>query len=306
MSDFPAWIDRSARTRLLVTGRDRLKTLHNLTTQDVLTLKPGEGREAFVTSPRGKTLAWISIHALPDALLLRGDERAAEVLLPHFQKYALFDEVTWIDRQDATFETHVIGPWPSPIELPNLGVATLTWAGKTLVIVRESPTAIDGTTLIGETADAGAIAEAVRGQGVTKIDAESFEALRIEAGTPRSGEDVTAEDLPQEFERDARAISFKKGCYLGQETVARLDALGHVNRVFRGLVCEPGADLKPGSTLLGEDAKPAGKVTSATFSKRLGRFVALGLVRTRQAEPGTTLKTESGHRVMVASLPINA
>ena len=117
--------------------------------------------------------------------------------------------------------------------------------GNAVRLVRESPALPRGLTVIGELAAAASVKERLlehgRDLGLIEVDADSFDVLRIEAGTPVFGKDVTDKNLPQEFGRDDRAINFVKGCYLGQETVARIDALGHVNQLLKGLSFEPGS-----------------------------------------------------------------
>ena len=111
-------------------------------------------------------------------------------------------------------------------------------------LVRESPALPRGVTVIGELAAAASVKERLlelgRDLGLIEADADSFDVLRIEAGTPVFGKEVTDKNLPQEFGRDDRAISFVKGCYLGQETVARIDALGHVNQMLEGTLLRAG------------------------------------------------------------------
>src|SRR5205814_560451 len=117
---------------------------------------------------------------------------------------------------------------------------------------------------------------------------EALEMVRIEAGTPFFGQDITDKNLPQELGRDALAISFTKGCYLGQETVARIDALGHVNQTLRGLrfagleIPQAGADLSTPD----KPDKAVAHVTSAAFSPRLAAPLALGYVRRGYEAPG--------------------
>ncbi len=124
--------------------------------------------------------------------------------------------------------------------------------------------------------------------GLPEIDSATFEALRIEAGTPVSGVDVLPNNLPQEVGRDKLTVNFVKGCYLGQETVARLDALGHVNRLLKGLHLE--ADVIPpaGSSLTFE-GKSIGSVTSSAFSPGWQCPIALAYLRVAQASAGTKL-----------------
>jgi folate-binding protein YgfZ len=126
--------------------------------------------------------------------------------------------------------------------------------------------------------------------GLAEVGGAEFDALRIEAGTPVFGKDVTEKNLPQEFARDDRAISFVKGCYLGQETVARIDALGHVNQVLKGLEIEPGNECPEPGTGLEVEGKRVGVITSAAVSPSRGRPIALGMIRVGQATTGTTLR----------------
>ncbi len=291
------WIDRTARARLRVSGPDRAKFLHNLTTNDMKRLAVGRGCESFVTSPQGKTLAFVVAHALDDAILLRADPGGLDLALPHLQKYGIFDDVALDDLTSETSEFHVLGPDAAGrlealgASLPggDLAAAETTCAGVGVLIVRESPAGVPGFTLIAPSADAPALAEALHAAGLSAIDPEAFEALRIEAGTPAFGRDVNEKNLPQEVDRDARAISFVKGCYLGQETVARLDALGHVNKILRRLVGRPGDPVPPPGAALEVDGKAVGAVTSSAFSPGRGAGVALAVVRVAHAEPGSAL-----------------
>lgn len=295
--DGAAWIDRSDRARLRVSGPDRAKFLHNLTTNDIKRLAVGRGCEAFVTSPQGKTLAFLVVHALPDALFLRADPGGLDLALPHLQKYGIFDDVQIDEVTGETREFHVLGPdaaaWleGAGATLPeshDLASIETTAAGVGVLLLRESPAGVPGFTLIAPASDAPALLEALRGSGLDTLDGEAFEALRIEAGTPAFGRDVNEKNLPQEMDRDVRAISFVKGCYLGQETVARLDALGHVNKILRRLVSRPGDPVPPPGATLEADGKAVGTVTSSAASPDRGAGVALGIVRVSHSAPGAT------------------
>jgi folate-binding protein YgfZ len=311
------WIDRSARRRLEVSGPDAAKFLHNLTTNDVKRLPVGRGCEAFVTSPQGKTLAFVSILARPGSLLVRSDPDGLASALPHLQKYGIFDDVELADRTDDSREYHLAGPgaeaWvasaggtiPAADDLAFVEARVL---GRDALCVRESPTGRPGLTLIAFGPEAAKLGDALREQGPVEIDAETFEALRIEAGTPAFGREVSENNLPQEIGRDDRAISFVKGCYLGQETVARLDALGHVNRIVRGLRFEPAAPRPPAGAALESDGKKVGVITSSAFSPGWKSCVGLGVVRVSHAAPGTALSwvdpgDSTSHVAVVCDLP---
>jgi folate-binding protein YgfZ len=125
-------------------------------------------------------------------------------------------------------------------------------------------------------------------QGLEPATDSDFDPLRILAGIPVFGRDITPDNLPQEVGRDAKAISFVKGCYLGQETVARIDAIGHVNKVLRGLRFSAPEGVAPG-VALAKDGKTVGAITSSAVDPRNGRSVGMGYVRVACAEVGTVL-----------------
>ena len=139
---------------------------------------------------------------------------------------------------------------------------------------------------------------------IDELGASHGEQVRIEAGMPLYGRDISQKNLPQEVGRNAQAISFSKGCYLGQETVARIASLGHVNRSLVG-VRFTGSDIPPAGTQLTADGKPVGHVTSSAFSPRLECPLALAYLRTGHHLPGTRL-TCSGDQAEVVTLPVTA
>ncbi len=141
--------------------------------------------------------------------------------------------------------------------------------------------------------------------GPVIISDETFELLRIQAGTPVFGKDVTARTLPQEIGRDDRAISFVKGCYLGQETVARIDALGHVNQMMKGLRFEPGAPGPAPGWQLWDDGKSVGTVTSVALSPADRAPVALALIRISHAQAGTHLAAKHAEEALAAQATVS-
>ncbi len=313
------FLDRSDRVRLDVAGPDRAKFLHNLTTNDVKRLASGRGCEAFVTSPQGKTLGYVSLLAGDDLILVRTNPGGLELALPHLQKYGVFDDVALADVSERSFEFHLAGPRAEELflvvggDVPaegDLDHRDTRLADCPIRVVRERPTGRPGLTLIGAVAAAPRVAALLYEQGspfgLVDVDPGTANVLRIEAGTPLFGGDVTADNLPQEVGRDERAINFVKGCYLGQETVARIDALGHVNKVLRGLKL-PVGPIPPRGAALEVDGKAAGKITSAAFSPGWGRGLALAFVRTSHAADGTQLRVVgdgSSASAVVSDLPM--
>jgi folate-binding protein YgfZ len=270
--------DRSDRTRLLVAGPDRLKCLHNLTTQHVKDRQPGEHTEAFVTSPQGRVLGFVTLHFGPDAVLVRADPGTAPALMQHLRKYGAFDDVRIDDVSEKTFEVTVLSH-SSAEAFPEIGAE---WH------IPESLRNLRGTTWIGPS-DQKAALIATLGQAVEVLSTEQWDALRIEAGVPVHGIDITDANLPQEAARNARAIHFNKGCYLGQETVARLDALGHVNKILRGVRALGNDALSPGSELFAGE-KRVGTITSAARSLQDGRAIGLATIRVGSEAAGTRLR----------------
>jgi folate-binding protein YgfZ len=310
--------DRSDRGRVEVTGPDRAKFLHNLTTNEVKRLLVGRGCEAFITSPQGKTIGYVIMLAAEGRIVVRSDPGGMELALPHFHKYGIFDDVAVVDRTTETFELHLAGDGAVGLvqraggqvpELSEYAHAAAEVGGCRVRVIRESPAGLPGLTLIGDRPDAATVAAALMaaGQpgGLRPLDPAEFEALRIEAGTPVFGKDITEKNLPQEIGRDSRAISFVKGCYLGQEIVARIDALGHVNQLLKGLAFEPGAPCPTEGSALEDEGKRLGTITSAAHAPARGRPFALALVRTSHARDGTRLEVAGppgiGHLVATVS-----
>ena len=307
-ADRPYLLDRSDRHRRRIEGPDRAKFLHNLTTNEVKRLAFGRGCEAFITSPQGKTLGFVTLHNLGEALLLRADAGSESSFGPHLDKYGIFDDIAQRDVSADTGELHVYGPGadallqadglhiPGPEDGSHVGDADVT-----PLVIRERPFGMDGLTVIASRIHI----ENLRGNlaGKTQpVDDATAEAQRIAAGTPLFGRDLGSENLPQELDRDARAISFVKGCYLGQETVARIDALGHVNKKLRGLRFEGGSP--PVGAELQLDGKSVGRVTSTARHATLGP-IGLGIVRASAWNAGTTLDA-AGIRAVVVDCPIRA
>jgi folate-binding protein YgfZ len=135
--------------------------------------------------------------------------------------------------------------------------------------------------------------QALLAAAATPCSSEALEMARIEAGFPWYGPDISEENLAPEVGRDKQAISYIKGCYLGQETIARIDALGHVNRLLMGVVFES-ADAPPAGTQLTANDKVVGQVTSATFSPKLQAPLALAYIRRGYLDPGTRLFSTVG------------
>jgi folate-binding protein YgfZ len=303
------WADCSGRTRIEVTGADRANFLHSFCTNDVKRLAPGQGCEALVTNHQGKTIGHIFIACDADCLLLETVAGQAAALVAHFDRFVIGEDIAFRDITAETAEfllagaqaaealRKAIGSEP-PIELHSHQSATI--GEREMTIRRVDFAGPDSFFLQSSRTDAAAV-QAALDTFATACQAEAVEIVRIEAGSPLFGQDISEDNLPQEIGRDARAISFRKGCYLGQETVARIDALGHVNRQLVG-VTFAGTTVPQPSCELFLGAKPVGVVTSACYSPRAAAPLALAYVRRMQAAPGTQLDSSLG-AAQVVRLP---
>lgn len=244
------------RERLRVTGADRVSFLHGQCTNDIQKLVVGRSCAAAFLTAKGKMRGEGHVICLADALVLE----TSPGLRPSLEKFIITEDVTIEDMSGAWGEWLVLG-----------GADARAQAG---AMVFEHPLGV------------GVLSERPL---VATIDAEEMEARRIEAGVPRWGVDMDENTIPNEAGLEKRAISYDKGCYIGQETIARIKTYGHVNRqlVQVGL----GADVVParGERIFAGEHE-AGRVTSAVRSQRLGKPLVLGYVRRELARTGTKLR----------------
>ena len=235
----------------------------------------------------------------------------AAKLLAHLDRYVMREDVKLTDRSQERAEWLLAGP-AAPEVLAAAGASELPgdpFMSVSAVIagaavwLRRTPLAGPVSFLVDGPREAfAAIGAALQSAGAKKVDEAAWHARRIEWGWPLFGVDITDKNLPQELNRDRLAISFTKGCYLGQETVARIDALGHVNKLLVGVRWR-GETAPAAGAELSVDGKPVGQVTSASFSPRLDAPLALAYIRRLHATPGAKLTTGDG-QAEVVTLPL--
>jgi tRNA-modifying protein YgfZ len=302
--------DLSDRTLVELTGADRAKFLHNLCSNDILRLTPGGGCEAFLLNVKGKVAAHLFVYCSLDSLILDSSPGQGEKIIAHLDRYIIRENVDLHDRTPKVGQLLVDGPQAAAL-LEELGAAALpellshaaaTLGGKAALVRRSGLTGADAFTVVCSREHKESLAQTLMDAGAAWRPAAAVEAARIEAGVPLYGVDITEDNLPQEVDRNDRAISFTKGCYLGQETVARIDALGHVNRTLVGLRFAPLAAPAPGKEIKSTDTI-VGRVTSVAYSHRWGCAVGLGYVRQGHNVAGTRL-TSSDCGVEVVPLPM--
>jgi folate-binding protein YgfZ len=304
-------VDLPERTQIEVVGPDAATWLNNLMTNEIRKLAPGAGCEAFVTTVQGKTLGHVLVFVLAQSVVLDTVPAQAETLLAHLEHYHIREDVTLVDRTRQWSEVLVAGP-DAPSLLEKIGAAPppvhrwshapSTLGGKSVWVRQAELVGPVGYLISGPRGDVPAVRQALRDAGAVACGEPAFEAARIEWGFPWFGTDISSQNLPQEVARDTSAISFVKGCYLGQETVARIDALGHVNRTLVG-VRFTGSTVPPPGLELAAAGQSAGKVTSAALSPALAAPLALAYVRRGVNTPGARLNSEVGDAEVVA-LPV--
>ena len=304
-------VDLGARTLIELTGKDRAAFLHNLCTNEVRKLSAGQGCEAFLTTVQGKTLGHVFIWIGSESTVLDTVPGQSDTLLKHLDHYLVCEQVELADRSEAWHELLLAGP-DSAALLSRLGAAPVP-AGRLTHVQTElagKPASIRRTDIAGpesylisvSTGDVETVRAALLAGSAEPVEMAAFEAARIEQGFPLFGPDMSDKNLPQELARDPLAISFVKGCYLGQETVARIDALGHVNKTLVGLRFD-GFEIPPLGAELTVDNQVVGQVTSATYSPKLAVPLALGFVKRGPNAIGSRLESKFGP-VEVVALPL--
>jgi folate-binding protein YgfZ len=295
-------LDRSDRGKLLVSGSDAADYLQGQLTNDVEALEVGEGCYAALLDRKGRLQADMRVLRLaPVEIWIDTEPETLETTRRHLQTYKIGREVEVSDVGQEQTILSLIGPRSAEIAgsppLDRNRCVRIAVAGIDCVAAG----ARDGVDLIAEAGDAERLREVLIAAGAAEVSAGAAEILRIEAGEPRFGAEMGPETMPAEAGIVERAVSFDKGCYIGQEPVARLHYKGRPNRHLRGL--RLGERVEPGAALrLGE--REVGHLGSACVSPRHGP-IGLAIVR-REAEPGAELAVgEDGVTARLVELPFD-
>jgi folate-binding protein YgfZ len=302
-------------TQIEITGKDRVNFLHGFCTGDIKKLLPGEGCEAFVTNHQGKATGHVIVLADADRLILNGAAGQAEKLIAHLDRFVISEQVTFADQSAETSHLLLAG---KDAEGALVRMQIVLPAGRlqhSAYSLGSAPGLITRVDFLGATpaflfsvakTDATQLGIKLASAGAASSDNDTSDAVwqmaRVEAGYPLYGQDITEDNLPQEVARDPQAINFNKGCYLGQETIARLDALGHVNRVLTGLKFPSDVVVQPGETILQGEKKIA-QITSLAWSPKLQSPLALAYVRSIHATPGKRIPFTGGEAEVI-KLPL--
>jgi folate-binding protein YgfZ len=317
-------LDESTRAILEISGDHAVDMLHGLLTNDVKRLSARQGLYAFMLTPKGRPVAEMRLLRLGTAFWMDMPASCLDSGLAHLRKY-LPPIYARFDVTD-TCRLGVVGPLAA-VAIDSWAGASVTEGldplefhpfeveGREVLVARREVIEGPGFDLYVSAEDRedvrSGLAAAVSELRGGAVGPEAWEILRVERGIPVFGRDFSQEDLAQETGQDSRAISFDKGCYTGQEVVARIHFRGHVNRILRGFrLLDPSADPSRAPTLtagrpLFEGDRERGLITSPVHSPRFGH-IALGLART-EIEPGRRLSLEpSGPEVVeISELPFD-
>jgi len=315
--------ERGERARIRMFGKDPVKMIHGLVTNDLLNAPDGQGVYAAMLTPKGRTIAELRIfrRALPGGVevLIELPREALAGTREHFKKFVPPMFAKWADVSESLAQLGVFGPGAREIVGRVLGIepplaedahAEAEHDGAAVTVAATRYVGLeDGFDLFVAAEAAPALWAALAEAGTRPVGLGAIETLRIEAGRPRYGADLTEEVIPTEaFEESGlmeRGISFGKGCYTGQEVIIRIAHRGHVNKHLRGLLLGDAPAPATGTRLINpETGKDAGWLTSVAHSPMLGQTVALGYVR-REVEPGAAVRvgTAEGAPATVARLP---
>jgi folate-binding protein YgfZ len=306
-------IDRSALGKATVTGRDRASFLQGMLSNDVKGLKPGQGCPAAFLDAHGKVVSLLAVYVLDDSILLELPVGSTEKFLQAIDKF-LISEKAYFESADESFAiVSVQGPRAADVlaqvsgislELEPYAHAEVTVAGAPVRVINRSDAVISGVHCWTPPDHAAALWKALREAGAMPVGADAAEILRVEAGIARYDRDVDDTVILPETRLEA-LVSYSKGCYIGQETVARVKYRGHINRGLAGLVLE-GDDVPSAGAPVVVGDKDIGRVTSAVRSLSLGTPIALGYVRREHFEPGSVVSVKIGDGLVgarVSALP---
>lgn len=301
-----AWADLPARGLVRATGRDAAAFLDKFTTAALAPLEAGTGTEGMFTDVRGWVIALTAILRTTDGMLIDCDASVAALLRDHLDHYHIREDFVLVDASEAERCTAVVGPEASGwlagrvgdrLPAKPLHHVTVSCGGIEALVAAVDWFGVPGFFFRVANDDAEALHAWLVAEGLPRASAADLDTLRIEQRVPWAG-DIPEKTLPQELGRTARAISFTKGCYLGQETVARIDALGHVNRTL-ALVAVDGDDVPAPGTAVSCGGETVGVFTSSCASPRLG-VCGLALVHRRGLESGATL-TVAAHPARIVN-----
>jgi folate-binding protein YgfZ len=311
-----AFLDRSDRGLIVVSGSDRATYLQGLLTNDIVGLKSGTGCYAAYLTPQGRMITDLFVYELGDVMLLALPRPQKDVVLAKLDQLVFSEDVQLGDVTETFLATAIVGP-SAPATLANiLGLAAddlrtmpehgnlrAAFEDRPMILTRTKDTGVMGFDVYVESAKADVFRIALVSNGIQNLDPETAEVVRIEAGIPKFNQDMDEDTIPLEAGIESRAISFSKGCYVGQEVIIRVLHRGHgrVARKLVGLVVEGETSPSIDARVMSNN-REIGNVTSAAVSPTLKKPIALAYLHRDFLAEGTAV-TIDGVEALVERLP---
>ena len=303
-------IDLSSRGRLRVSGSEATMFLNGLITNDMKTLAETRWMPAAFPTVQGRLIGAVRVVRLKDAFLIDTDAESHEAVLKTVSRFTLAGD---FHVKDLTTETALLSVQgrravevvekvfeTSSSDLQYDGVLETEWQNTPVTIIRATHTAEDGFDIVIDSAHGAQLRQALIDAGAQLVNPDVFEVLRIEAGIARFALDMDETNVVTETNLDD-AVSYTKGCYVGQEIIVRIKHRGHVAKKLTGL--RAATKIETGAIIKSTDGKEIGKVTSTAFSPKLETTIGLGYVRYEYLTPGTTVMIDSEIQATIAELP---
>jgi tRNA-modifying protein YgfZ len=280
-----------------VQGADAEKVINNQCTNDIKKLPVGHLCEGFITNVRGWCVEHVFVGKLAGEILLVGQFGNSQFLSNHIERYIVREDACVADlssqktllllnAEEVSTVANEFGMRsfrPKPGEIHNCSMGDLE-----MLMLSTSMLQSGDQLMVGNLADRTKVLAMLNSAGIHLETEEQFELRRILSFWPRAGKEILEKSLPQELDRDTSAISFTKGCYLGQETIARLDARGQLQKKLCLLRIDTSSVVAQGVPVL-RDEQPVGQITSAAFSESLGYTAAMAYLRRGHTDPGVQL-----------------
>jgi folate-binding protein YgfZ len=304
LTEGAAFIDFSNRGRLCLTGNDRQAFINGQVTNNVKDLRVGQGCYAALANAKGKMTSALNIFVLADEILLDFEPGLAAKVIERLEKFVIADDVQIVDASSSFGLVSVLGPkaiatceslgWRVPKNNFEIELHDSVYIAN---VPRLGAPGID----IYFPLENGDVFGKLNQAGIAGCSTEAYETARVEQGIPRFGMDMDENTLAPEALGE-NAISYSKGCYIGQEVIARIRTYGQVAKALRGLRFDSGATVPKSGDKIYRDGKEVGWITSAVFSPKLERPIALGYVRKECNQIGTRL-TVNDLPVEIVALP---
>jgi glycine cleavage system T protein len=304
-------IDLSSRGLVEVSGTEAMQFLNGLITNDVKTLEEGAWMLAAFPNAQGRLIAFARVLRRGDSYLFDTEAATHAPVLKTLERFTLAGDFRVRDLTGDVAQLSVQGARAAQViaatfseeaaQVERWRIHAAEWNGQTVHLIRATHTGEDGFDLFISAEQAPSLWDAMIERGAHAVGFDALETLRIEAGLPRYGLDMDESNVVTETGL-IDAVSYTKGCYIGQEIIARIHWRGHVAKQLAGLSFEDEGEVARGASVKSTDDKEIGRVTSSTFSPRLNRHIALAYIKYDYLAPGTPARVVSDHGTRAASV----